>query len=281
MRTLQTNIHIIGPGKVGESIIAGLLHSRRYRTSQISASSGKQSPRLRELARKYRGVRLSTSNQRHLRHADVVILAVKPQAIQQVAAEIAGKLRPNQLVVSCAAIVDLAELQELLRHQAVVRAMPNLAVRVGLGCTRVLTSTAVPRRHVRLVYEIFSALGTVCAGTDDASIDRFTIESGTGLAVAAAMLIGYKRGGIYLGESRAVAQQIALQVMRGAYSLLENGTYPSLEELVYDVMTPAGTTSRSMLALEEGGLVALVVRSMEAGMIKIAEAKAALQHKAK
>src|SRR5689334_12901664 len=119
---------------MAEALIRGLVRGGHVPAAQVIAS-GPRRERLDELHAAY-GITVTTSNADVARRADVLVLSVKPQILPSVVREIAGELRSTTLVLSVAAGVDTATIEELLPAGArVVRSMPNTPALVGAGAT--------------------------------------------------------------------------------------------------------------------------------------------------
>src|SRR5579859_3320425 len=121
----------IGGGVMGEALIAGLLRDGAVRADHVTIAEPVSARR--QALEASRGVATTGSNLAAIEGADCVILAVKPQVFPEVAAELRGKLRPEQLLITIMAGVPLARVREGMGHERTVRVMPNVMCQVGQG----------------------------------------------------------------------------------------------------------------------------------------------------
>src|SRR6185295_14102657 len=133
MPLADSTIATIGSGALAEAMIARLLRAELVEAGQIVASHPR-ADRRDELVRSYK-VRTVESNLTAVEAADVVVLAIKPQMLRRVGRELAGSLREGQLVISIIAGASTKALANALRHNQVVRSMPNTPAQLGRGMT--------------------------------------------------------------------------------------------------------------------------------------------------
>ena len=256
---------VIGGGRMGEAIVGGLLESGTLLAEQVVVAEPAEARRA-DLTAEY-GIRGVASGVEAL-PASMVILAVKPQVIDSVVADIADKLA-GSLVVSIAAGVTCLRLEGLLpMGTAVVRVMPNTPALVGAGMSVVSGGSSATAEQVELVRMIFGALGKVIV-LDERHQDAAMAISGAGPAYFAIVIDALARAGVRQGLPRDIAQTLAVQTMYGTARLIDEGDLHP-EALVDGVTSPGGTTIAAVEALESRA-----VRSA------FAEAVAAAVHRAK
>ncbi|HNW95254.1 MAG TPA: NAD(P)-binding domain-containing protein, partial [Anaerolineaceae bacterium] len=174
----KKNIAIIGPGVMGKTIALSLIQTGNLPPEQI-LMAGPNQDRLNQLQAEL-GVRTTLSNAAAARAADVVILAVKPQRLDQAASALKGALEPGKLVISILAGAPLSALEQKLGTRCLVRAMPNTPARIGMGIT-VWTKTAeVDEAQHEIAAQIMRTLGEEVFVADEAYLDMATALSGTG-----------------------------------------------------------------------------------------------------
>ncbi|MEM7244598.1 MAG: pyrroline-5-carboxylate reductase [Acidobacteriota bacterium] len=248
-------ITVIGLGKLGESLVRGLLDAEALPASSLAATARTEAT----LQRKDDlPVKTGTDNAAACAGADLVLLAVKPQVIAGVLDSIRDALPPDAIVVSTAAGVTLADLEAgLPADQPVVRTMPNTPSLVRSGMTVLAPGAAATEQHLALAGAVFEAVGRTMV-LEEKHLDAVTGLSGSGPAFMYVVLEALAEGGLKVGLPRHVATELVAQTMLGAARLaLETGEHPA--KLKDAVTTPAGCTIDGLLELEAGGLrVALI-----------------------
>jgi pyrroline-5-carboxylate reductase len=258
---------VIGGGRMGEAIVAGLIASGRLTADRIAVAD--TSPARRAVFER-QGIRAVADGHEIVHDAEIVLLAVKPQVIDAVVSHLADDLPADALVVSIAVGVSTARLESHLKHPtAVVRVMPNTPTMVGAGVAVVSGGSEATAEQVERVRELFEAVGDAIV-IDEGLQDAAAAISGSGPAYAALFVDALARAGVRQGLSREVAQRLAAQTMRGsAELLLTTGMHP--EELVDGVASPGGTTIAAIEALEAGGLRAAVFEAVAAAVRRARE----------
>ncbi len=253
------SVGIVGVGVMGEALLSALLDRGTPRESIVV--SHRRAERVADLWARY-GVAASVDNAATA-HADLVVLAVKPQTVWKVAHDLRGQLGANSTVVSLVAGVRADDLAMALEHAAVVRAMPNLPARIRRGFTVWYASAAVPITARDAVADLLGALGTHWPVVDEADIDRATAISGTGPAIVAFFVKAMLEAANYVGAPRDLGRQAVLTTLRGTLELwvAEDG---HLAELIDEVASPGGTTSRALQTLKNGRFSAVLTEAVAA-----------------
>jgi pyrroline-5-carboxylate reductase len=253
-------IAILGTGKIGESLLAGL---RSSDWADIVASSRRQE-RADELHERH-GVEATTSNDEAIRGADVVVLAVKPQDIETLLGEIGHLLTPEQTVLSIAAAIPTASIE---RHVAadvpVVRAMPNAPATVHEGIAGLCAGRHAGEQHLERAGTVLRAVGDVVVVPEE-HMDAITAVSGSGPAYYALLAEAMIEAGILLGLSREVSTKLVVQTMLGSAKLLRDENIHPVE-LRETVTSPGGTTIRAIRELEQAGVRAAFLNAINAAM---------------
>lgn len=202
--------------------------------------------------------------------ADVLILAVKPQVLPTVLDQLAGQLRQEQLIVSIAAGVSLAQLESLLNSGTrVIRVMPNTPCLVGAGACGLSSGTQATASDVELVRALLETVGIV-ETIPESMMDALTGLSGSGPAYVFQIIEALSDGGVRMGLPRPTATRLAAQTLLGASRMvLETGDHPG--QLKDAVTSPGGTTIAGVHALESGGLRAALMNAVEAAARRSAE----------
>ena len=253
------SVAIIGAGKMGITIISSLLERTNLEPGQIIATR-KHAPPLNELA-EAKGVRTTTENREAVKGADVILLCVKPQTIGEVLDEIGPDIKDHQIVVSIAAGVTSAQMDEHLRGAIpVVRAMPNTPSLIGAGMTAVCGGEHATGDHLETTRQIFAVMGRAIT-LDEKYFDAFTGLGASGPAFIYIIIESLAEGGVKMGLPRNVAIEVAAQACLGASRMvLETEAHPAL--LKDAVTTPAGCTMDGIITLEEGGIRVTLIKAI-------------------
>lgn len=253
------NIAIIGPGVMGKTIALSLIQTGKLPPEQIFMA-GPNQDRLNQLLAEL-GVRITTSNAEAASAADVVILAVKPQRLDQAARSLKGMLGPGKLVISILAGAPLSALQQKLETRCLVRAMPNTPARIGMGIT-VWTKTAdVDEAQHEIVAQIMQTLGEEVFVADEAYLDMATALSGTGPAYVFLFMEAMIDAGVHMGFPRRIAEQLVVQTLRGSTEFyLQSRGHPA--QLRDDVTSPGGTSAEALYYLEKAGYRTAISRAI-------------------
>jgi pyrroline-5-carboxylate reductase len=261
-------IAVLGAGKMGESLIGGLVDGGLVDRRKIVATVRHES-RLEFLEERYR-VAMTLRNAAAVRGASVIILAVKPQAMHAVLADIRKRVTRRQLVVSVAASVPTSYIEKRLGAGVpVVRAMPNTPCLIRKGVTALARGRHASEKDLETARRIFSPLGR-CLSLDEKHMDAVTGLSASGPAYIYVVIESLAEGGVKVGLPRDVATVLAAQMVLGSAAMvLESGEHPA--KLKDTVTTPAGCTIDGLLELEEGGLRVTLIKSVVRATQRAAE----------
>ena len=250
----------VGAGKMATALIRGMI---RVGTPPGSISASDPSPSTRAALVLETGIATSDSNAEVVRGSDVVVLAVKPQAMTGVLAELRPLITPEHLLDSVAAGVGLATLAAGLgSDRRLARVMPNTPALVGEGAAGYCLGPAAREGDEAIVAGCLEAVGLAFRVPEDL-LDAVTGLSGSGPAFVYIMIEALADGGVRVGLPRDVALALAAQTVLGsARMVLETGQHPGA--LKDQVTSPAGTTIAGVHALERGGLRAALIDAVEA-----------------
>ena len=254
------SVGFVGAGNMGEALIKGLLAANLVPAEAIHATDVRLE-RLKELNRQY-GIQVSSDNAELMRHADIVILAVKPQIMDAVLTEIAPAVTRRKLLISIAAGVSTAKIRAVLHKDArLIRVMPNTPALVLQGVTAVAKAEGLEAGDLETASEIFSAVGRVVVLGEEL-MDAVTGLSGSGPAYIAVVIESLADGGVRMGLDRITAMTLATQTVLGAATLLrETGLHPGAVKDM--VCSPGGTSIAGIAALEEGGIRTTFIKAVE------------------
>lgn len=236
-------VTIIGPGGLGGAIARGLdaaggieLIVCGRRQPSVAAWTGR--------------VRTELDARVAVEYADVIVLAVKPRGTAELLGLIAPHLRPDALVVSCAAGITLAALDVGV---AVARAMPNIGAQQRVSTTAFcLGPHAVPDRDRERLTRVFSAVGDVFELADESKLHVVTATAASGPAFLLLAVEALVDASVEQGLTRAEALQCARGALVAAAARLEPGSEPTTVRA--QVTSPGGTTAAGLAALERAGV---------------------------
>jgi pyrroline-5-carboxylate reductase len=254
-------IAFLGAGNMAEALIKGLLRSGIARPEDIVATV-RRPDRGEELRRAY-PIAISTDNATAAQNADIVVLAVKPQAMGKLLVAVAPAIDHRQLVISVAAGVPIAALERKLGAGArIVRAMPNTPALVGAGATALARGEHATEQDLEIATALFDAVGITVA-VDEGLLDAVTGLSGSGPAYVFLVIEALCDAGVKVGLPRYSALKLASQTLFGSAKLLiETGAHPG--QLKDQVTSPGGTAIAGLHTLEAGGLRTTLINAVEA-----------------
>ena len=258
-------IAILGTGRIGEALLAGLLSSG---WTDIVATSHSDA-RAAELRERH-GVEVTTSNADAVAGAAVVVVAVKPQDIDALLASIRDAVSPEQTVLTVAAAIPTAYIEERLPAGVpVVRAMPNAPSTVHEGMAGVAAGAHASDEQLAVAEDVLSHLRRVVR-VPESAMDAVTAVSGSGPAYFALLAEAMIEAGILLGLSREVSTTLVVQTMLGtAKQLRDEGMHPV--ELREAVTSPGDTTIAAIRELEQAGVRAAFLNAIQAAMNRARE----------
>ena len=253
---LKQTIGVIGAGKIGSAIMRGMIGSGLVTKEQVIASDVSEA--LRQLAANDLGIQVSQDNKKVCTAADVVILAVKPQILDDVTRELAKILGAKKLLVSVAAGVPLSRIEAGLSQGArVVRVMPNISCVVGAAASGYAGGAHATAEDLEAVGAILNSFG-IGMRVEEKYLDAVTGLSGSGPAYVLMFIEALADGGVQVGLSRDVAVKLAMQTVYGAARMaLESSKH--LAELKDEVTSPGGTTIAGLYAMEQKGFRGIVM----------------------
>ncbi|HYX91558.1 MAG TPA: pyrroline-5-carboxylate reductase [Myxococcaceae bacterium] len=251
----------LGTGNMAEALIRGLLNAKTAQPAEIIATARREE-RAAEIARAY-GVRTTLDNVAAARDADVVMLSVKPQAMQKLLVQIAPAIDHRKLVVSIAAGVPVAAIERKLGAGArIVRAMPNTPALVGRGACAIAAGEHATDDDLKVAATIFDSVG-ITTVVEESLLDAVTGLSGSGPAYIFLIIEALSDAGVKVGLPRYTALKLAAQTVLGAaHLLIETQAHPG--QLKDQVTSPGGTAIAGLHTLEAGGLRTTLINAVEA-----------------
>lgn len=262
---LKEKIGFIGGGKMGEALCKGIIKAGLSDASNIVISDVVVE-RCRLLSKEI-GIKTTQNNKDVTSFADVIILAVKPQIMNDVLNNLKNDINQRHLVVSIAAGIPLRFIESRLQAGTrIIRVMPNTPCLVAASSTAYALGKYATDADSQLVHNLFNAVGRVFK-LDEKYLDAVTGLSGSGPAYVYMFIEALSDGGVKMGLPRDVATVLAAQTVMGAAKMvLETGQHPA--QLKDAVTSPGGTTVEGISKLEEGGFRSTVINAVESATIK-------------
>lgn len=257
----QQTIAFIGAGNMARSLIGGLI-SDGYSAARIIATDPDR-VKLRSLESDL-GIRTDSRNSAAAETADIIVIAVKPQVVEQIAPELGAAIGAHKLVISIAAGIRVESLARWLgREAALVRAMPNTPALVQSAATALYANPRVSAEQRDIAESILRAVGLTLWIDDEGLMDAVTALSGSGPAYFFLIMEILEQIGCKLGLPAGEARLLTLQTAFGAAKMaLESGVDSSA--LRAQVTSPGGTTERAINALRQGGIEDLFEHALKA-----------------
>jgi pyrroline-5-carboxylate reductase len=252
-------VAFLGAGKMGGIILQALL-KKGLLTAKTTCATVAHEERAEALAEKLK-IKVGTDNVAAVKGADIIVIAVKPQVVEEVVREIRGKVTAKQIIVSVAASVPTAMIEKNLKAKVpVIRAMPNTPCITGAGMTAICKGKYASAEDVELTCNMFDVVGRTVV-VDEKHMDAVTALSASGPAYIYIILESLAEAGVKVGLPRDIATLLAAQTTLGAAKVvLETGDHPAL--LKDAVTTPAGCTIDGIMELEEGKLRVTLIKAV-------------------
>lgn len=252
-------VAFLGAGKMGGIILQALLKNGLLSADSTCATVAHEE-RAKTLSEKLK-MKVGTNNIEAAKGADVIVIGVKPQVVEDVVREISPHITSKQIIVSVAASVPTAMIERNLPPEVpVIRAMPNTPCLLGAGMTAICKGKHATAAEVSLTTRMFDVVGRTVV-VDEKHMDAVTALSASGPAYIYIILESLAEAGVKVGLPRDIATLLAAQTTLGAARVvLETGDHPAL--LKDAVTTPAGCTIDAIMELEEGKLRVTLIKAV-------------------
>ncbi|WP_017711110.1 pyrroline-5-carboxylate reductase [Prochlorothrix hollandica] len=248
---------------MAEAMVSRLIAANVYAPTAVWVSDP-QAQRRDWLTQQY-GV-VTQADNGTVAQAEILVLAVKPQALGAVLPTLQLAPPATPLVLSILAGVPLVRLETALPQCPVIRVMPNTPAIVGAGISAIAPGSQVQPHHLAQAQAILGAIGRVVE-VPESLMDAVTGLSGSGPAYVALMVEALTDGGVAMGLPRAIAQQLALETVRGTAELMvQQDLHPAL--LKDRVTSPGGTTIAGIGALERSGFRSALMEAVAAATLR-------------
>lgn len=258
---MANTIGFFGTGNMGKAMIRGLVETKIYATENIWIYDVYQ-PAMEELKNELQ-VSAATNQKELIQNSQVIIFAVKPYVLPSLLAELKPILSTDKLIISIAAGVTLATLEEALSEEyKIIRSMPNTPALVGEGMAAFCKNKQVTEEETKQVEAIFNSFGK-CEVVEEKLMSSVVALSGSGPAYVYIFIEALADAAVLEGMPRPQAYKFAAQTVLGsAQMVLETGKHPA--ELKDMVTSPAGTTIAAVKSLEDHQFRSGVINAVQA-----------------
>ncbi|MCB9800083.1 MAG: pyrroline-5-carboxylate reductase [Candidatus Omnitrophica bacterium] len=257
---IKEKIGLIGVGNMGASILEGALRNRMIKPAQVLVYD-RFSEKASAFAKAWK-VRAARSVCDLAEKADVIVLAVKPQDLEQLVSEMKSSVRAGHIWVSILAGVKIKKIKTMIGMKAkVIRAMPNLGAKVAQSVTAV---TGTPGKPLQLAKKIFSGCGKTLV-LQEKHFDLVTAVSGSGPAYFFFLMEMLIESAVKQGLSAKEARILAVETAAASGRLAQVSAF-SPKELRQMVTSKKGTTEAALKVLEKAGVSAILHRAVQAAV---------------
>lgn len=259
---IPQTVGFLGAGNMAEALIRGLLSTHSCRPEQLAAADVNEI-RLAYMVKNYK-VNGYAQNRELVAVSDILLLAVKPQQLKDLLAEIAPAVRPERhTLVSIAAGVATSYIEQAFKGRVkVVRAMPNIPARLLSGATAFCLGRHAEETESLIAHMLFDAVGLTIR-VDEALLNAVTAVSGSGPAYVFKFCEMLIRAGVELGLPPADAEQLAIQTVWGAARMLKE-THEPPAALRAAVTSPGGTTQAALESLAASDFESVFLQALVA-----------------
>ena len=258
----MARLGLIGCGVMGEVILSRLLDKLVYQPEEVLI--GVPTAIRRDFLKQKYGVQVTEENQLVLNVTETVLLAIKPQVLEEVVENFSSLRKESEqkpLVLSILAGVPISKLESAFPGYPAIRTMPTPAVMVNAGVTAIASGGTVEQIHQERVRQIFQTMGEVLEIPENL-IDAFTGMAGSGTGYIAVFIEALIDGAVAAGLPRTTATQLALKTLRRTAQILqESEMHPA--QLKDRLTGPSGTTIAGIAYLERSGFRSAVIEAVQ------------------
>ena len=240
-------VAFVGAGAMGGAMISGVLACNIVEPSQIIAADPRRAVS-DELQRKY-AIHVTTNNIVACRDADVIVLSVKPQVLNEVCEDLSGSIGSDAVVISIVAGAKLHTLVAGLNHKSIIRCMPNTPAQIGMGISVWTGTVGVSSLQNEQTKTILESLGKQLYVDDEKYLDMATALTGSGPAYIFLFMEALVEAGVNIGFSKAEAEELVHTTMEGSVAYAMKSV-DNISDLRSQVTSSGGTTEAALDCLE-------------------------------
>lgn len=258
---MNNKICFIGGGNMAGSLVGGLINNA-YAANLITVTDPDQT-KLKQLAEQF-SINITTDNQAAVQNADVVVLATKPQVLNEVCSSIKASLPTSALIISIAAGIRSTDIDRWLgNNNAIVRCMPNTPALIQAGATGLFANQQTSDRQKTTAEQILGAAGITLWVEDESLLDAVTAVSGSGPAYFFLFMEAMQQAGVQLGLDENTAGLLARQTALGAARMAMEGT-DDPATLRAKVTSKGGTTAAAIASFEANNFQQIIQQALTA-----------------
>ena len=260
---------IIGAGAIGSAIVGGLISTKTFAPEDIIVTNREKRKRLLGLKEAWR-VNITEDKKELLKFSDTIIIAVKPQDIDELLQEVKRMITKKHLIISVVAGLKTSVIESKIGKKVrVIRTMPNIAVAVGESATAIAKGAYATDEDIESAKRIFCSLGRSVV-INESLMDLVTALSGSGPAYIYFLIEAMREGAIKSGMPEDVAHVLALQTLWGA-SELSKRSNEDISLLRERITSPGGTTASALQTMKEHGLPEIISKAIESATTRSKE----------
>lgn len=262
------NILIIGGGNMGLTYAKAFINSHVVTPEHLIILEKNNPDKIEEL--KLLKIAQVTTDFTVINKAELVILAVKPQDVQELFADIAGYIERDQVVLSIMAGITIKTIKEHLKVEKIIRAMPNLPAQIGHGMTAFTCTEAISRLEEQWVQNLLQTTGKTLNVPNETLIDAVTAISGSGPAYIYYVMDAMINAAVDMGIKPVEAEMLVKQTFSGALHLYRQSSY-NCEEWIQKVASKGGTTEAAVNHFNQNNLKSIIVGGANAAFKRAQE----------
>lgn len=269
------SIGIIGGGQMAEALIRGFLERDLFRPQRIFVSEPLRERR--QYLEEYYSIRTTEKNSDVIESESTIILAVKPQVMDEVLKEISEKVIPQRhLLISIAAGLPISYYEKRLPPRTkIIRVMPNTCALVHKSISAITPGSFAEERDLKIGTYLFGAIGKVFV-IEEKYLDAVTALSGSGPAYVALFIEALIESGVRCGLPRNIAEKLVLATLEGTVTLIEK-TSKNPYEIRAMVTSPGGTTINALNVLYRDGFSGIIIDAVYSAFRRALELRAELE----
>ena len=255
---------ILGLGKMGSSILSGIIKSEMYSVSEILLYDVNQ-----EVKKQYEllGYDFSIDEQDLINNVDILLLAIKPQMFSVL--EKIKITKENMIIISIAAGKTINDLEEIFGKQQFIRVMPNTPSIIGYGASAISKSTTVSEENFKIAKKLFESIGVV-KEIDESLMNEVIPVNGSMPAFLYYFVDAYIKDAVSKGIEYETAKLLACESIIGSSKMiLESGK--QIDELIKDVCSPGGATLEGLRVFDENRFQEIIKESNNACILRAYE----------
>jgi len=260
-KEFRFKVGFVGAGNMAEAICRSLIHEAFYKPTTLAAYD--PSEERRKYFHDTLGIYINKDNAELVERSEYILLAVKPQIMEKVLAEIKPAIGPGQTIISIAAGISMGYIETTLdRSIPVIRVMPNTPLMVGTGTVALCKGKYASEAHLDFARSLFAS-SAVTSIVDESLIDAVTAVSGSGPAYFFYLVEAMVQAGVELGLSREDALKLSANTALGSAKMMMQLADPP-EELRRKVTSPGGTTEAAIKVMDQANMKQTIVAALHA-----------------